>query len=82
MANKRKALAWSATGNEIDTFFAEICGLPYVCPCKVLDRRSDDSRLGEIELMNGGVNWIDFDGGGDVETRLLQSQAKPSGSRK
>src|SRR5690606_1704187 len=78
-ANHREALAGRAAahyGNRpLDSG-----GLADRVPGQIGDGAGDHRTLRKVELMDAGVDWIDFNRGGDVETRLLEPERHSSGS--
>ena len=46
------------------------------------DGARQNGGIGEVEFVGGTMNGVDFDGGGNIEARLFESEAHASGSGK
>ncbi|GAB4361009.1 MAG: hypothetical protein Kow00114_15180 [Kiloniellaceae bacterium] len=75
MSDKRETLARCASEDAIDRTVADSGSLPDRGTAQSFDSAGDYRGIGKVELVDGTVNRIDLDGGGDVEARLLEAEA-------
>ena len=78
MADQGKSLAGRAPENAIDGPVPDPSRLADQLGAQTLDTVRKDSSLGKIVLVNGAMHRIDLDGGGDVETGLLEAETEAS----
>src|ERR1700723_2001487 len=80
VTNHRESLARSSAEHRIDARVAEIGGVANFSARYFRSVGANRRAARKIELVNGRMDRIDFDRGGDIETGLLESQRQSSGS--
>jgi hypothetical protein len=80
MTDERKALAWRSSENDIHRPPADACRFADGIAGQADDRLRDYGSFGKVEVMNCGMNRVDFDSGDDVESGLFEAQRHAASS--
>ena len=75
MADQGKALARGAAEYAIDGSITDASRPRDVGAGDVFDRTGYDGRAREVELMYSAMNRVDFNGGGNIEACLFETEA-------
>jgi hypothetical protein len=73
LTDHREALAWSSSKNYVNWPSANISGSSDFCATESDDGPRHHRAMWEIIFVNCRMNRVDFNGGDNVETRLLES---------
>ena len=76
----RKPLARCPSTNHVHGLNAEPRAFADFLPRHLRCVCANHGTFREIEFMRGAMDGIEFNGGGDIETGLLESKAQPAGS--
>lgn len=80
LSDQGKTLARRATENHINLGIDEIRAASNIVVSDVYNTATNRPCLREVVLVSGTVNWIDFDGSGNIETSLFKAQGQAAGT--
>ena len=80
LSDQGKTLARRATENHINLGIDEIRAASNIVASDVYNTATNRPCLREVVLVSGTVNWIDFDGSGNIETSLFKAQGQAAGT--
>lgn len=74
MADERESLTRRATYQYIDLSIIKVGGIPDAFSSKFPNIRADNGGVWKVVLVNGRVDWIEFDGDCNIESGLFESE--------
>jgi hypothetical protein len=80
LTHQRESLTWRPPEDDVYGPPSDLSGLPDLDPRKPDDRADEQCSIRKVEVVDGSVDGIELDGGGNVESRLLEAERHPSGT--
>jgi len=80
LPDQRETLTRRSAEHDVDVPLADSRLLAKFFPCHVDDALTHGRRVGEVELVGGAMNRVNFNGGDNVKTGRFKAEAEPPGA--